>query len=78
MAALSRVEETIGRNTPGRKVDEAIAWAERLLTRATGAGAHGSELKRLQGRLDDLKGFAQSRMRDNVVGPAPLRSAHTK
>lgn len=78
LAALRQVEDTIARKGPSRDVDESMAWAQRLLSRAIAHGVRGAELKRLEARFDQLTGFAQSRLRDNVPAPASIRSAHTK
>lgn len=74
MAALKEAETIISSQPPGAAVDAAIARAERMLQLAIRGHAPDKAIERLQGRLDHLKGFAQTRMRDNVYQSAKPRS----
>ena len=77
-AALAEAESIISKHPPGRSVDAAIARAERVLQNALGNGVREAIAQKLQGRLEHLKGFAQSRMRDNVYSSAKPRSIQEK
>lgn len=59
-------------------MDSAIARAERVLEIARRDGVRAEDLRKLEGRLSRLKGFAQSRMRDNVNQSASPRSIDKK
>lgn len=74
MAALKEAEIIISSQPPGAAVDAAIARAERMLQLAIRDHAPDKDTQRLQGRLNHLKGFAQTRMRDNVYRSAKPRS----
>ena len=71
--AVRDAESVIERTSPGKEIDSAIAWAERALKQADAAGVKGRDLQLLVARLGTLKGFAQSRMRDNAPSPAAPR-----
>lgn len=77
-AALNEAESIIASQPPGALVDRAIARAERMLEHAVRDGLQGKVVHRLQGRLDHLKGFARTRMRDNVYQEAKPRDIHEK
>jgi len=78
LTAFRDADDVIRRNPPGEAVDAAIARADRLLQSAARAGIGEAELQRLEGRLQHIKGFAQSRLRDNVSSPAPVRHVGQK
>ena len=77
-AALDDAESTISTQPPGAAVDAAIARAERVLQSAMRSGIGQAVAQKLQGRLEHLKGFAQTRMRDNVYSTAKPRDIREK
>lgn len=72
-AALKDTEAVIASQAPGEAVDAALARAARAVDRAIRDGLPPKIVGQLQGRLDHLQGFAQTRMRDNVAQPARPR-----
>lgn len=68
----------ISSQPPGTAVDAAIGRAERMIEQALRDGLNERVVQKLQGRLDHLKGFAQTRMRDNVYQSAKPRSIQEK
>lgn len=77
-ALLKEAEYIVGSQPPGTAVDSAIARAERMLAHARRAGVQERALQKLEGRLEHLKGFAQTRMRDNVYQSARPRDIGEK
>ena len=77
-ASLKLAEYVISTQPPGEAVDAAIARAERLLEHARRDGVQEGALQRLSGRLAHLKGFAQTRLRDNVYQSAKPRDIGEK
>jgi hypothetical protein len=77
-ASLKEAEYIISTQPPGAAVDAAIARAERMLEYARRDGANERVVQKLDGRLEHLKGFAQTRMRDNVYQSARPRDIDKK
>lgn len=77
-ALLKDVEYVISTQPPGAAVDAAIAKAERMLEYARRDGVQERALQKLNGRLAHLKGFAQTRLRDNVYQSAKPRDIGEK
>jgi len=78
LAAIRDTEDRIRLNPPGASVDDSIRRTERLLSSAISSGISRADQERLEGQLRNLKNLAQSRMRDNVGGSAPMRHVGEK
>jgi hypothetical protein len=78
LAALRDTEDRIRLNPPGVSADNSIRRTERLLQSAISSGISKADQERFEGRLHNLKNLAQSRMRDNVGGAAPMRRVGEK
>jgi hypothetical protein len=72
VAAIQHAESLVENNPPGKAIDDAISRCEQLLRNAA-AGLSAEVRDRLAARIESLKGFAQSRMRDTVVGQPTTR-----
>jgi hypothetical protein len=74
-----RNAESLAQNYPvGKDLDAAIARCERLLRMAASAGLAPEARDRLAGRIETLKGFAQSRLSDNILNRVPSRRISEK
>ena len=79
LEALLQAERAVSAHPPGVKVDAAIARAMRLVELAC-RPSRTTEVnrKRLEAKLERIKGFAQSRLRDNVSQSAEPRAIDEK
>ena len=77
-ATLKDAELTVRYQPPGKAIDDALARAERAVARAVAARLPENELQKLRNQLVNLKGLAQSRLRDNVLWPADPRRINQK